>query len=271
MQREDKRGIPWAILPGAANRVYWTYLLVQAVIVMLWWPKLALLRALETHDAPDTLPVALLLLGIAVPYFSLRLGAGELEDDDELTLLGRLGLPDAPPAGALVANELIGAFCQSFHLLVLTLPIVLVAVGIGGGALPVVAACIAFVLPLAVAWRLFGVVCLVRGGEGNPVAFFMIRASFVVVQFALSIVAGPVSHVALVLHLLGGLRLRSLFGVPDGLVGIVTVFTVFHVAIAIGLTIVLYYQVQSKQRGLELTAGASSPPTRQSRARLRRG
>src|SRR5262245_55601893 len=70
--------------------------LLQALVVFLWWPKDGLAQVLESQHGPHTLTAAVMTLGATTAYFALRAGA------EESLLPGQHGLRDwalATPLG----------------------------------------------------------------------------------------------------------------------------------------------------------------------------
>ena len=61
--------------PGQAHLAYLGLLLVQAVVLFLWWPKSEVAQLLEDQHGPHTLEAVVMAAGVTTAYFALRAGA----------------------------------------------------------------------------------------------------------------------------------------------------------------------------------------------------
>ena len=64
--------------PCPAHLAYLNYLLIQAVVLVLWWPKHTVFEMLESEKGPATLLALVMAVGMTVAYYSLRAGAEEI-------------------------------------------------------------------------------------------------------------------------------------------------------------------------------------------------
>ena len=61
--------------PGKAQFDYLGMLLLQAVVVFVWWPKDGIAHALQSQHGPRTLLALVMAVGVTTAYFALRAGA----------------------------------------------------------------------------------------------------------------------------------------------------------------------------------------------------
>ena len=63
---------------GKAQLDYLGLLLLQAVVLFLWWPKSGVAPMLESQYGPRTLAAVVMAVGVAMAYLALRAGAEEI-------------------------------------------------------------------------------------------------------------------------------------------------------------------------------------------------
>ena len=63
---------------GKAQLDYLGLLLLQAVVLFLWWPKAGVAQMLESQHGPHTLAAVVMAVGVTTAYFALRAGAEEI-------------------------------------------------------------------------------------------------------------------------------------------------------------------------------------------------
>ncbi|MCH9675375.1 MAG: hypothetical protein K0U93_28310 [Gammaproteobacteria bacterium] len=64
--------------PGPAQQGLLGYLALQALVLLVWWPKSNLMHRINTVGEPTTLSAVVMFTGAALAYFALRLGTEEL-------------------------------------------------------------------------------------------------------------------------------------------------------------------------------------------------
>ena len=126
-------------------------LLVQAVVLFLWWPKDGLAQMLESQHGPHTLTAVVMALGATTAYFALRAGA------EEIVLPGQHGLRDwalATPLGLgqILRGYVVGQLVHSLHLLALSSPLLLMAFTVSGGEWDAFGWCVAATLTSSGPW-----------------------------------------------------------------------------------------------------------------------
>ena len=183
---ESLRGIA---TPGRAHRDLVNYLVIQAVVLFLWWPKDTLLEVLGSGDAPDTLLATVLAAGFMSAWYGVRAGA------EELLLPGQRGLRawragGSPSVARLLAGRTAGHAVESAHALALASPLVLTAFAVSGGEWPALAWCAAAILLQAVCFRLAAAAIALALGEHATMILIATRA-LVLLAYALTAVALP--------------------------------------------------------------------------------
>src|SRR5688572_24150371 len=117
---------------GRAQLDYLGLVVVQAVVQFLWWPKHGVAQMLASQHGPDTLMAVVVAIGLSMAYHSVRAGA------EEFLLPGQRGLHDwvrATPLslGRLLLGYVSGQLLQGLHMLLLSLPLMLIAFTVSGG------------------------------------------------------------------------------------------------------------------------------------------
>lgn len=203
---ETLRGIA---APGRAQSDYLNYLLIQAIVVVVWWPKDALLDALGRGQVPDTLRASVLAAGAAVAYFSVRAGA------EEVRLTGQHGIREWALASPLSLGRVLAGYLQAqvvlaAYLTLLATPPVLMAFAVSGGEWAPLAWCFAAILFQATFYRLAGAVVYLAIGHHAAMTFLGVRAILIVTYVASAVLVPLASHVVLSARLL-----RLEVGPPD--------------------------------------------------------
>jgi hypothetical protein len=177
-------------------------LLLQAVVLFLWWPKDGLAQMLESQHGPHTLTAVVIAMGVTTAYFALRAGA------EEVVMPGQHGLRDwalATPLGLgrILRGYVMGQLIHSLHLLALSTPLVLMAFTVSGGEWDALGWCVAAMLVQALFYRLCGAITHVTIGQHRVETGFFVRAILVVVYVPVGLLAPVTSHVAFTSRTLG--------------------------------------------------------------------
>jgi hypothetical protein len=222
--------------PGQAHVDYLGMLLLQAVVLLLWWPRDPVVQVLENQSGPNVLTALLMAIGATTAYFSLRTGA------EEVLLPGQLGLRDwalAAPLGVgrILHGYVLGHLVLSLHLLALSSPLVLMAFTVSGGEWPPLAWCVAAVLLQGLFYRLCGAIIQLTIGRHRAESRFFVRAILIVVYVPVAFLLPATSHILLSSRALGeGLGLDATFAAPPqysaflaiyGGLGIVAAFVLY--------------------------------------------
>ena len=177
-------------------------LLVQAVVLFLWWPKDGLAPMLESQHGPHTLTAVVMAMGATTAYFAVRAGA------EEVVLPGQHGLRDwalATPLGLgrILRGYVLGQLVHSVHLLALSSPLLLMAFTVSGGEWDALGWCVAATLVQALFYRLCGAITHVTIGQHRTETRFFVRAILMVVYVPVGLLAPVTSHVAFTSRALG--------------------------------------------------------------------
>lgn len=201
--------------PGKAQLHYIGMLLLQAVVLLLWWPRDDVAQVLDARSGPNTLTAVVMTIGITAAYQAIRVGA------EELLLPGQHGLRDwaaGTPlrAARILRGYLAGHLVYDLHLLVLSAPLVLMAFTISGGEWGPLGWCMAAALVQALFYTLCGGIVQLGLGQHRGAAQTLVRTILVVMYGVVGLAAPVLSHVALSARLLGEEEPVRTFGsVPD--------------------------------------------------------
>ncbi|HET9664323.1 MAG TPA: hypothetical protein VFP00_08840, partial [Burkholderiales bacterium] len=187
--------------PGKAQLDYLGLLLLQAVVLFLWWPKHGITQVLLSQHPPSTLAALVMAVGVTTAYFALRAGA------EEIALPGQRGLREwaraALPAGSILSGYIVGQLLHSLHLVALSSPLLLTAFTVSGGEWTALGWCLAAVLAQALFYRLCGAIAHLSLGQHRDLATGTARAIMLVVYVPLGLLAPVTSHLALAYRTLG--------------------------------------------------------------------
>lgn len=231
--------------PGRAQLDHLGVLLVQAMVVLLWWPRDDMALMLEGQQGPDTLAALVIALGMATAYVAARAGA------EELMLPGQHGLRDwalATPLalGRIVSGCLLGQLVHSLHLVAMAAPLVLMAFTVSGGEWIPLGWCLLALLVQALFFRLCGAITHLTVGQHADASRTAVRTILALVYVPLGLLVPFSSHIALTSRLLGE---GSAGAVSTALAGPVT-FLAFYAALGALATALLYALLVRARRGL---------------------
>jgi hypothetical protein len=231
--------------PGKAQLDYLGFLLVQAVVVFLWWPKDGIAQALQSQHTPRTLLALVMAVGVTTAYFALRAGT------EVLALPGQRGLREwarTPlPAGSIIRGYIVGQLLQGLHLVVLSTPLLLMAFVISGGEWPALGWCLAAVLVQALFYRLCGAITCLSLGQHRYAVINTARTIMVLVYVPVGLLAPVTSHPALAYRTLGEALPPDPFftPMPDGL-AFVSIYAALSVLAALAV-----HRLLLRERGMK--------------------
>lgn len=187
---------------GRAQLSYLGLLLLQAIVLFLWWPKIGVTQMLASQHGPQTLQAVVMATGVTLAYFALRAGA------EEVALQGQHGLRDwtlATPLGLarVLSGYVLGQLIHSLYLLVLSAPLVLAAFTVSGGEAAAIGWCLAAVLIQALFFRLCGAITHLTIGHLRAESYFTVRAILLLVYIPVGWLVPKASHIALTARALG--------------------------------------------------------------------
>jgi len=230
--------------PGKAHLHYVGMLLVQAVILLLWWPREDVAQVLDAQSGPNTLTAVVMTIGITTAYQAIRAGA------EELMLRGQHGLRDwalgTPLRTArLLRGYLAGHLVYDLHLLALSAPLVLMTFTISGGEWAPLGWCMAAALVQALFYTLCGGVVQVALGHHRGAAQTAVRTVLIVMYAVVGLALPVLSHVALTASLLGEAEPVRTFAAVSDPVAFVAAYGVLSAILAA----VLYRLLVRVRRG----------------------
>ncbi len=187
---------------GRAQLDHLAVLFVQAMVVLLWWPREDVALMLEAQRGPNTLTALVITLGITTAYVAARAGA------EELMLNGQHGLRDwalATPLGLkrILGGYLLGQLVHSLHLVAMASPLLLMAFTVSGGEWIALGACLAALLVQALFFRLCGAITHLTVGQHPDASRTAVRTILALVYVPLGLLLPFSSHIVLTSRLLG--------------------------------------------------------------------
>lgn len=231
---------------GKAQLDYLGLLVLQAVVLLLWWPKAELAQTLESQHGPHTLAAVVMAVGVTVAYFALRAGA------EEVMLPGQHGLRDwalATPLGLrrVLRGYLLGQIVHSLYLLALSAPLLLIAFTVSGGEWAALAWCLAAVLVQAVFYRLCGAITHLAIGQHRGESYFTVRAILLLMYVPVGWLVPFTSHIGFTSRALSeSAATRPEFGsLPEE-----WVFLAVYAGLSVLAAIVLYRLLTRARRGM---------------------
>lgn len=237
---EVRRGLAGS---GPAHRAYLDYLVIQAVVLFLFWPKSELSHVIETGDGPDSLLAVVIAVGVSVAYYNIRAGA------EEILLPGQHSLREWTVATPLKLTRILrgylcGHLLQTLHVIALSSPLLLTAFSVAGGEWSGLAWSLTAVLFQATFYRLAGAVVYMTIGHHDTTTFASLRAVLLAGYAVTAALLPAASHLIVSSHLLNGRPSMYLTGgILPGHVAFLLVYTVLSVVLAAVL-----YSILSRQR-----------------------
>jgi len=231
---------------GKALLDYLGLLVLQAVVLFLWWPKVGVAEMLESQHGPHTLAAVVMAVGVTMAYFSLRAGA------EEVMLPGQHGLRDwalATPLGPgrVLRGYLLGQLIHSLYLLALSSPLLLMAFTVSGGEWIALAWCLAAVLIQAMFYRLCGAITHLTIGQHRGESYFAVRAILLLMYVPVGWLVPLTSPIAFTSRALGeSTAAQSEFASVPG----AWVFLAVYAGMSVLAAIVLHRLLARARRGM---------------------
>ena len=201
---------------GRAQLDHLALLLLQAAVLLIFWPKGDVTELLASQHSPYTLAAVVMAMGIAMAYIGLRAGA-------EATLFpGQHGLRDWASATSLGLTQILrgylaGQIIHSRYLLMLSSPLLLMAFTVSGGEWSALGWCAAAALTQSLFYRLCGAITHLTIGQHRTETIYAIRTILVGVYVPVGWLAPFSSHLALTFRALGETTIgpSAFAGTPD--------------------------------------------------------
>jgi hypothetical protein len=227
---EAVRGLAGA---GPAQLAYLNYLLIQAAVLFIWWPKSGLAEVIEAGDAPYTLLATIIAMGVTIAYYSILAGA------DEHALPGQHSLREwvlvTPLAlSRVLSGYLVAHAIQTLHAMALSAPLVLVAWSVAGGDWSALSWCLAMIWVQALFYRLVGAVLSLTVGHYVGFTFLALRAALLAGYLAAPLIHPATSQLVVSYRLLDE-RVSAGAELPEP-----TAFLVLYAVLSTVMTVVLY-------------------------------
>lgn len=231
---------------GKAQLDYLALLVLQAVVLFLWWPKVGVAQLLESQHGPHTLAAVVMAVGVTMAYFALRAGA------EEVLLPGQHGLRDwalATPLGLVrvLRGYLLAQLIHSLYLLALSSPLLLMAFAVSGGEWVALAWCLAAALIQAMFYRLCGAITHLTIGQHRGESYFTVRAILLLMYVPVGWLAPAASHIDFTSRALAesAAARPELGSVPDG-----WEFLAFYAGLCVLAAILLHRILARARRGM---------------------
>lgn len=231
---------------GKAQFDYLGLLVLQAVVLLLWWPKVGVAQMLESEHGPHTLAAVVMAVGVTTAYYALRAGA------EEVLLPGQHGLRDwalATPLGLgrVLRGYLLGQLVHSLYLVALSSPLLLMAFTVSGGEWVALAWCLVAALIQAMFYRVCGAITHLAIGQHRGESYFSVRAILMLMYVPVGWFAPVASHIDFTSRALAESTATrpELGSVPDG-----WVFLAFYAGLSVLATIVLHRILARARRGM---------------------
>lgn len=176
--------------------------LLQAAVLLVFWPTGDVAELLASQHSPDTLAAVVMAMGVAMAYIALRAGA------EKVLLPGQHGLRDwalATPLdlGRILRGYLVGQLVHSLYLLALSSPMLLMAFTVSGGEWAALGWCVAAALVQALFYRLCGAITHLAMGQHETESLYTIRTILGVIYLPVGWLAPVTSHLAFTSRALG--------------------------------------------------------------------
>ncbi len=183
---------------------------LEAVVVLLWWPKRSLAWSLAHQSSPDALLALVLALGAALAWLAIRAGAGELGEQGGACPRGAPGDAGSPTraprammraTGARLGEEALGQGVLAGWLLVLSAPLLVAAGSVSGVAPAALAWSIACVCVASLPYRMLGLLLARLVGSPGQDLWIGVRVGLGGFYLATAFL-GPASQPGILLRLL---------------------------------------------------------------------
>lgn len=245
---------------GQFHLDYLNYLLIQAAVLFLWWPKSSLSQQLDAESGPNTLLAVLIAFALTLAYHSLRAGAEEVLLPGQQPLRQWSSTPSLS-TGAIVRGYIGAQSLLMAHALFLSAPLILMAYTASPCSVQVLLCCVLTALLPALCYRLLAALLYWQIGQRETLMYLLLRLVFAG-GYLLGALIPLSSQIMLSAQLLN--MNSSLLTVPTdvNVSAMLTGFILFYSVLFAVLTGLLYFVI-NRQRP------ANGPPTARQQHRLR--
>jgi hypothetical protein len=240
--------------PGFTPHTFFSYLIVQAMVLLAWWPKGGLFDRIDAAAEPVTLTAVAIYTGAALAYFALQLSADELSHSQttvsnqaSTAANARWSILQSTRLSPLsvVSKYLKAHAIQLLYLLALCTPLMAVAHALS--SVPITALLwIALVTTVHTTfYRLLGSWLHLRWTKHDMLATVVSRALLAIVYLATVFLLPELSHISISFQLTQPSMISM--SAPASTLEIVLIFLVTYSALCIVLCIALYMAVSAAQ------------------------
>ena len=189
--------------PVEATRQHAGYLLLQSAALLLWWPWGEMRNVLETGSEPRALLAVVIALGVSAALYGVRTGA------EEVMLPGQHPLREwlvGTPLGVvrILSGYLAAHLLQTLYLLVLSAPLLMLAVTVATADWSTLAWALLTVVVLGTCCRLLGALIYLLIGHRSQASFVILRGlvlfAYAVAPFTLPEASQPMLSYALLIE-----------------------------------------------------------------------
>ena len=240
--------------PGFTPHTFFSYLIVQAMVLLAWWPKGGLFDRIDAAAEPVTLTAVAIYTGTALAYFALQLSADELSHSQttvsnqaSIAANARWSILQSTRLSPLsvVSKYLKAHAIQLLYLLALCTPLMAVAHALS--SVPITALLwIALLTTVHTTfYRLLGSWLHLRWIKHDMLATVVSRALLAIVYLATVFLLPELSHISISFQLTQPSMISM--SAPASTLEIVLIFLVTYSALCIVLCIALYMAVSAAQ------------------------
>ena len=223
--------------------------MIQAAVLLIWWPKSALAEVLETGNGPDTLLAVVIAVGATVAYYSIRAGGEEILLPGQHSLR-EWALETPVRLARVLSGYVIAHLLQTLHALLLSTPLLLIAFSIAGGEWRSLEWALVAILVQATFYRFTAAIVYLTLGHRENAAYFCQRAVLLGGYLGWGALLPAASHIVVSFDLLGD-RAAMPAGASGGggdLVPAPLEFIVIYVILCLGLAFVLFRRLLYERR-----------------------
>jgi len=245
---------------GQIHLSYFNYLLIQAAVLFIWWPKSTLIGWLESETAPTTLLAVVIAVGVTVAYYSLRAGAEELLLPGQHSLWEWV-LSTQLKLGRIMYGYLCAHILQTLHVIMLSSPILLMGYAVAGNRWSDFIWSLIAIVFQATFYRLLGAVMYMLIGHYDHIMFLSLRAALVVGYLLIGALLSITSQIMPPAHLLNGDVMYSGYDTLGG----IWKFILINIVLCLLLGWMLYLMLARRRRSIAGPGSADKPEEARSR------
>ena len=229
---------------GVVQKTYLQYMLIQAAVLLIWWPHHSLSERLHNESSPDTLLAVLIAVGATLAYYNVRKGA------EEMLLAGQHSLLEWAQTSTLPLSRVLSGYLASqllvnMHALLLSSPLLLLAYAIADDTNLIWLISLLALLLQAFFYYLLTAILYLKLGQHRQTMVLSIRAVLLLGYLALGPLLPISSHIFISVQLLNRTTTEQtqLAALDDSYS-----FLAFYTLLCLLLIVVLYRLLQSRRQ-----------------------